>query len=129
MIIFFICWRPLGDPDPAPYNLGLAVLVIIVILLQASFSAFQDWSTAKTMNSILDLLPSDVHVLRDGSFTTVATSDLVVGDIVNITDGPFKGFDGAINEIDAAKGKLKVLVNMFGRETLVELDGLQVKRV
>lgn len=55
--------------------------------------------------------------------------DFNLGDVVNITDGPFKGFDGAINEIDAAKGKLKVLVNMFGRETPVELDSLQVKRV
>lgn len=55
--------------------------------------------------------------------------DYNVGDVVNIIDGPFKGFDGAISEIDAAKGKLKVLVNMFGRETPVELDSLQVKRV
>ena len=55
--------------------------------------------------------------------------DYQVGEVVNITDGPFKGFDGAINEIDSAKGKLKVLVNMFGRETPVELDSLQVKRV
>lgn len=55
--------------------------------------------------------------------------DYSIGEVVNITDGPFKGFDGAINEIDAAKGKLKVLVNMFGRETPVELDSLQVKRV
>jgi transcriptional antiterminator NusG len=55
--------------------------------------------------------------------------DYVVGEVVNITDGPFKGFDGSINDIDAAKGKLKVLVNMFGRETPVELDALQVKKV
>ena len=55
--------------------------------------------------------------------------DYSIGEVVNITDGPFKGFDGAINEIDAQKGKLKVLVSMFGRETPVELDGLQVKRV
>lgn len=55
--------------------------------------------------------------------------DFTLGEVVNIIDGPFKGFDGAINEIDAAKGKLKVLVNMFGRETPVELDSLQVKRV
>lgn len=54
--------------------------------------------------------------------------DYKIGDVVNIIDGPFKGFDGAINDIDAAKGKLKVLVNMFGRETPVELDGLQVKK-
>lgn len=55
--------------------------------------------------------------------------DFTIGEVVSITDGPFKGFDGAINEIDAQKGKLKVLVNMFGRETPVELDSLQVKRV
>lgn len=52
-----------------------------------------------------------------------------VGEVVSIVDGPFKGFDGAINEIDQQKGKIKVLVNMFGRETPVELDGLQVKRL
>ncbi len=55
--------------------------------------------------------------------------DFKEGEVVNIIDGPFKGFDGTINEIDVAKGKLKVLVNMFGRETPVELDSLQVKRV
>jgi transcriptional antiterminator NusG len=55
--------------------------------------------------------------------------DFKVGEVVNIIDGPFKGFDGSINDIDPQKGKLKVLVNMFGRETPVELDSLQVKRV
>lgn len=55
--------------------------------------------------------------------------DFNVGEVVNIIDGPFKGFDGSVNEVDAVKGKLKVLVNMFGRETPVELDSLQVKRV
>lgn len=54
---------------------------------------------------------------------------LALGEIVNITDGPFKGFDGSINEIDSQKGKIKVLVNIFGRETPVELDSLQVKKV
>lgn len=55
--------------------------------------------------------------------------DLKEGEVVSIVDGPFKGFDGSINEIDETKGKLKVLVNMFGRETPVELDTLQVKKV
>ncbi len=54
--------------------------------------------------------------------------DFKVGEVVGIIDGPFKGFDGAISEIDSQKGKIKVLVNMFGRETPVELDGLQVKK-
>ncbi|XP_014558885.1 hypothetical protein COCVIDRAFT_14025 [Bipolaris victoriae FI3] len=87
VIIFFICWRPLGDPHPAAYNLGLAILVLIVILLQACFSAFQDWSTKRTMQSILDLLPSDAMVLRDGSFVKVPSTDIVVGDIVRISIG------------------------------------------
>lgn len=55
--------------------------------------------------------------------------DYKVGEVVNIVDGPFKGFDGAINEIDTQKGKIKVLVSMFGRDTPVELDALQVKKV
>jgi transcriptional antiterminator NusG len=55
--------------------------------------------------------------------------DFREGEVVNIVDGPFKGFDGSISEIDSQKGKLKVLVNMFGRETPVELDSLQVARV
>lgn len=55
--------------------------------------------------------------------------DYSVGELVNITDGPFKGFDGSISEVDEQKGKIKVLVNMFGRETPVELDSLQVKKV
>lgn len=52
-----------------------------------------------------------------------------VGEVVSITDGPFKGFEGSISEIDAAKGKIKVMVSMFGRETPVELDALQVKQL
>jgi len=52
-----------------------------------------------------------------------------MGEVVSITDGPFKGFEGAVSEIDSTKGKLKVLVSMFGRETPVELDALQVKKI
>jgi transcriptional antiterminator NusG len=55
--------------------------------------------------------------------------DFNVGEVVNITDGPFKGFDGAISEIDTQKGKIKVMVSMFGRDTPVELDALQVTKV
>lgn len=55
--------------------------------------------------------------------------DVQVGDAVKIVDGPFKDFDGKIAEIDEKKGKIKVLVSMFGRETPVELDFLQVKKL
>ncbi len=51
------------------------------------------------------------------------------GDMVKINDGPFKDFDGKVSEVDKEKGKVKVLVNMFGRDTSVELDSLQIKKI
>lgn len=55
--------------------------------------------------------------------------DVSVGAPVRITDGPFKNFDGKVCEIDEARGKIKVHVSMFGRETPVELDFLQIKKI
>lgn len=55
--------------------------------------------------------------------------EVVVGEHVKITDGPFKDFDGRIAEIDEEKGRVKVLVTIFGRETPVELDYLQIKKL
>jgi len=55
--------------------------------------------------------------------------DVKVDDNVKISEGPFKDFDGRIQEIDEAKGKIKVLISLFGRETPVELDFLQVKKM
>lgn len=52
-----------------------------------------------------------------------------VGDPVKITDGVFKGHEAKVAEINEEKGKVKVLVSMFGRETPVELDSLQIKEV
>lgn len=55
--------------------------------------------------------------------------DVSVGSPVKITDGPFKNLEGKITNIDESKGKVKVLVSMFGRETPVELDFLQIKKI
>jgi transcriptional antiterminator NusG len=55
--------------------------------------------------------------------------DFITGEAIQITDGPFKDFEGKIAEIDRQRGKIKVLVSMFGRDTAVELDFLQVKKV
>lgn len=55
--------------------------------------------------------------------------DLNIDDAVTIIDGPFKELEGKIGEIDEERGKVKVMVSMFGRETPVELDFLQVKRI
>jgi transcriptional antiterminator NusG len=54
---------------------------------------------------------------------------LVKGDTVKIIDGPFKDFDGKVSEIDQERGKIKVLVNMFGRDTPVELHSLQIQKI
>lgn len=55
--------------------------------------------------------------------------DVTVDSPVRIIDGPFKDFEGKVSEIDDARGKVKVLVSMFGRETPVELDFLQIKKI
>ncbi len=55
--------------------------------------------------------------------------DVEVNSPVKIVDGPFKGFEGKVANIDESRGKIKVLVSMFGRETPVELDFLQVKKI
>jgi len=57
------------------------------------------------------------------------TINLLENDAVLVIDGPFKELEGKVSEIDEGRGKVKVLVNMFGRETPVELDFLQVKKV
>jgi transcriptional antiterminator NusG len=55
--------------------------------------------------------------------------DLVKDDPVVINDGPFKDLEGKVGEIDEDRGKVKVLVAMFGRETPVELDFLQIRKL
>jgi len=57
------------------------------------------------------------------------TVDLKTDDLVRINDGPLKGYEGKVSEVDAEKGKIKVSVSMFGRETPVTLDFLQVKKI
>ena len=55
--------------------------------------------------------------------------DVKAGEVVKIVDGPFKDFEGRVSDIDEARGKIKVLVPIFGRETPVEIDFLQAKRI
>ncbi len=51
------------------------------------------------------------------------------GDTVEVVDGPFLGFNGVVDEVNPEKEKVKVIVSIFGRQTPIELDYLQIKRV
>ena len=55
--------------------------------------------------------------------------DLDLGEIITITEGPFKDSEGTVSDIDHERGKIKVMVSLFGRETPVELDFLQIKKM
>jgi transcription termination/antitermination protein NusG len=77
------------------------------------------------------LTPAEYESLmaRMSTDTVKHKLDMTPGDIVTIVDGPFKDLEGKVAEVDEKSGKVKVLVSMFGRETPVELDFLQLKRV
>lgn len=77
----------------------------------------------------LDKKEVEALFARMNTTLTKHAIDLVVDDIVKIVDGPFKEFEGKVGEVDDSRGKIKVLVSMFGRETPVELDFLQVKKI
>ncbi len=76
------------------------------------------------------LAPEELDTLMNRMHTETVKHkvDLAIDDPVIITDGPFRELEGKIGEIDEDRGKVKVLVSMFGRETPVELDFLQVKK-
>ncbi len=84
-----------------------------------------------TANQAVPLLPEEAEqILKRAEGDMVRhTIDLAEGDAVVIIDGPFKDLDGKVGEIDEERGKVKVLVPMFGRETPVELEADQVQRV
>ncbi|KAG0369079.1 hypothetical protein BC939DRAFT_454054 [Gamsiella multidivaricata] len=87
VITFFVCWQPPLSNPPNPTNLALAILVIFVIFLQASFSAFQDFSTARVMSSIMDMIPADCMVFRNGQLIKIPAAELVIGDRVHLSLG------------------------------------------
>ncbi len=55
--------------------------------------------------------------------------DMSVNDLVKITDGPFKDQEGKIAEVDEEHGKIKILIAIFGRDTLLEIDSLQAQKI
>lgn len=71
----------------------------------------------------------DMLFARMGQKGAKHTIDLSVGESVIITDGPFKELEGKVGEVDTERGRVKVMVPMFGRETPVELDFLQIRKI
>lgn len=73
----------------------------------------------------------EIEYLKKRMGAEVPQYDIQVtpGDVVKIMDGPFKDFEGKVSAIDQERGKIKVLVNMFGRDTPIELDSLQIKKL
>ena len=101
----------------------------------------ESWYVVRNTPRVTGFVGSGVHPVplskkevdqlfkRMESDTVKHKIDLAVDDAVVIIDGPFKELEGKIGEVDEDRGKVKVLVSMFGRETPVELDFLQVKRI
>jgi len=75
--------------------------------------------------------PAEIEMLkkRMGVSEPKYKIDVAVGDSIKVVDGPFKDFDAKVGEVDEAKGRVKVLVSIFGRETPVELDFLQIHKL
>jgi transcriptional antiterminator NusG len=68
------------------------------------------------------------HRIEEGTAMPASSEQYFEGDTIRITDGPFQGFAGSISGVDSEHGKVKVLVSIFGRQTPVELDFLQIER-
>lgn len=77
------------------------------------------------------LSPEEIDVLqkRMGVEEPKFKIDVAVGDAVKIADGPFKEYDGKVAEVDEERGKVRVLISVFGRSTPLELDFLQIKKL
>jgi len=101
----------------------------------------ESWYVVRNTPSVTGFLGSGVRPtpIPESEITTIKarmerdepehTVDLQKDDLVRISDGPLKGYEGKITDVDPVKGKIKVSVSMFGRETPVNLDFLQVKKI
>lgn len=82
----FLSYKPLGDP-PDPMTLGLGIVLLICILVMAMFSIVQEQKSSRVMKSILRMLPAQTTVTRNGAPQQIAASQLVEGDVVELSVG------------------------------------------
>lgn len=86
-ILTLISYQPLGEPDPQPFVLGVAILLIFVIAISATFYALVDWNASRIMRSIKTLIAEEACVIRDGQQQLIPAAEIVVGDIVVLNSG------------------------------------------
>jgi transcriptional antiterminator NusG len=80
-------------------------------------------------HSIPDNQATDIlQQIKEGKLKPKPKVSFEKGDAVSIIDGPFTNFNGFVEEVKPEKGRLKVLVSIFGRSTPIELEFLQVKK-
>ena len=112
------------------------------ILIQAKFHG-EVAATIKGINGVVGFLgskdnpvplrQSEVNRIlgnadENGAMDTDSTEPFIVGEPIKVTDGPFSGFSGIIEEVNEEKKKLKVMVKIFGRRTPLELNYNQVEK-
>jgi len=71
----------------------------------------------------------DILMAKMGGGDKKFTMDMKIGDMVKITDGPFKDYDGKVSQVDEKSSMIKVVIAIFGRDTVMELDSLQVQKL
>ena len=106
------------------------VLIKMIVTEESWYIVRNTRGVTGFVGSGTDPIPLTTEEIRNMGFeVAVVNVDYDVNDTVNVVNGPLTGFVGTVQEINKDKGKVKVLVSMFGRETPVELDFAQVEKI
>ena len=106
------------------------VLIKMIVTEESWYIVRNTRGVTGFVGSGTDPIPLTTEEIRNMGFeVAVVNVDYDVNDSVKVVNGPLAGFIGSVQEINKEKGKVKVLVSMFGRETPVELDFAQVEKV
>ena len=106
------------------------VLIKMIVTEESWYIVRNTRGVTGFVGSGTDPIPLTTEEIRNMGFeVAVINVDYEVNDSVNVVNGPLTGFVGTVQEINKDKGKVKVLVSMFGRETPVELEFSQIQKV
>ena len=106
------------------------VLIKMIVTEESWYIVRNTRGVTGFVGSGTDPIPLTTEEIRNMGFEVASVNvDYEVNDSVNVVNGPLTGFVGTVQEINKDKGKVKVLVSMFGRETPVELDFAQVEKI